>query len=128
MTSSWSHFKVSSSSHLRSVASYNIFGRPFSLVYRVLSPVSDLFYTSSFSSHGLVIVLNAFVRSNVLKVALLVLPGLSNVVLKSSLRLTLQHWQLNARSLKRPMLHTLSFDVPSPDVNLKGSALPADPK
>ena len=33
-----------------------------------------------------------------------------------------------ARSLKRSMLHTLSFDVPSPDVNLKGSALPADPK
>ena len=36
---------------------------------------------------------------------------------------------LSARSLKRPMLHTLSFDeVSSPDVNLKGSALPADPK
>ena len=36
--------------------------------------------------------------------------------------------RLNARSLKRPMLHTLPFDeVSSPDVNLHGSATPADP-
>ena len=36
--------------------------------------------------------------------------------------------RLNARSLKRPMLHTSSVDVPSPDVNLNGSAIPADPQ
>ena len=56
--------------------------------------------------------------------------GASSIVLNIYKRLIFISKRLNVQllSLAPLSLHTSSFDVPSPDVNLKGSALPADPK